>query len=63
MNVLATLNSIEQLAQMYRYSIELEQNAAIKQEMEKEALKVISEKSTRYLQQLEMKKPQQAATC
>ncbi|MFH4454477.1 hypothetical protein WMQ31_11010 [Vibrio alginolyticus] len=63
MNVMETLNTIEQLAQMYRNSIALEQNAAVKHELEKEALKAINAKTQRYLEHLEMEKPQQAATC
>lgn len=63
MNVMETLNTIEQLAQMYRNSIALEQNAAVKHELEKEALKAINAKTKRYLEHLEMEKPQQAATC
>ncbi|HGZ6774421.1 TPA: hypothetical protein ACOLZV_002303 [Vibrio parahaemolyticus] len=63
MNVMQTLNTIEQLVQMYRSSIALEQNAAVKQQLEKEALKAINTKSQRYLEHLEMEKPQQAATC
>nr|WP_319554614.1 hypothetical protein [uncultured Vibrio sp.] len=63
MKVMETLNTIEQLAQMYRNSIALEQNAVVKHELEKEALKAINTKSQRYLEHLEMEKPQQAATC
>ncbi|MDF4644943.1 hypothetical protein P3488_10530 [Vibrio parahaemolyticus] len=63
MKVMETLNTIEQLAQMYRSSIALEQNAAVKHELEKEALKAINAKTLRYLEHLEIEKPQQAATC
>ncbi|MCR9778382.1 hypothetical protein NB609_20410 [Vibrio parahaemolyticus] len=57
MNVMVTLNTIEQLAKMYRSSIALEQNAAVKHELEKEALKAINAKTQRYLEHLEMEKP------
>ncbi|MEF1310692.1 hypothetical protein QTO01_11345 [Vibrio mytili] len=63
MNVIIALNTIEELAKKYRNSIALEQNVAVKQQLEEEALKAINTKSQRYLALLEMEKPLQAATC
>ncbi|WP_158308260.1 hypothetical protein [Vibrio sp. EJY3] len=57
MNVMETLNTIEQLVEIYRSSIALEQNAAVKKQLEKEALKAINAKTQRYLEHLEMEKP------
>ena len=52
-----TLNSIEHLVQMYRSSIAVEQNAAIRLELEKEALMAIQKKCVNKLVVLENGKP------
>ena len=61
MNAESTLTTIEQMVEMYRSSLAVEQNENVKREMGEEFIRNIGNKCVKFLQHAEMKKPQQDA--